>query len=407
MPIQSKEKLNHSLIITFLVFSLPLFMYIHLLFPDADSFMFFGFVIDSNGFDSIETYAYYFFVRIYIVSFLTVWFLTVKEFWRFFIAAIIVYFFYQLTEVVSSANYSVLEKIIIASVLGILYVYLVNKISRGISRLKISKVNTISFDILKIIIDSNRVKEVYQKKETNILSIDSQNQNSLNKNRLFDKLKKLESLLHLNQEDIEIAYNRNKKIFSIPLLLLIIPFLYNLHKFLPSNFDSTEIVDLGIFKLESFGFISVSVFVYILFFKVSTLLLLTTWFLTCRYLWKYAILLNIAVVLFQTVNLFANTTAIDENELLHAIPILLPIMVIIFYLGKLIKYKDKIALINIEIEQRINEIIDLINATNQESNFVIKDLNLLRLKQDSLSKEDYLMGLNNLKKVMENKLIKN
>jgi cell division septal protein FtsQ len=87
-------------------------------------------------------------------------------------------------------------------------------------------------------------------------------------------------------------------------------------------------------------------------------------------------------------------------------PILLPLLIIIYFLGRISKYESRISHLNFEIENQVSNIIDILNMLElekKESTYT-KDLENLRKKRNELKEEDYFNQLNELKKSLESKL---
>lgn len=95
---------------------------------------------------------------------------------------------------------------------------------------------------------------------------------------------------------------------------------------------------------------------------------------------------------------------IDENELIYALPIIVPLLILLIFLSKWVKYKSTTEILNEAVRERIDILISKISELElKESSFSI-GLENLRKKRNELKEEDYFNQLNSLKKSLESKL---
>ncbi|MFD1061767.1 hypothetical protein ACFQ1Q_00815 [Winogradskyella litorisediminis] len=120
------------------------------------------------------------------------------------------------------------------------------------------------------------------------------------------------------------------------------PLLYSLHESVPK----TEVWDTFLFTYRS-GFWQDSQYAMWVFTgKVLPLILLFIWFFTNRHWWYHVLLVPITMYVFQIVNTYrGDVLYIDENQLLHLLPILVVIVPSIYLIrAKIfnkINYADK------------------------------------------------------------------
>ena len=103
-------------------------------------------------------------------------------------------------------------------------------------------------------------------------------------------------------------------------LIAITPYLFYLHKSVPE----TETWDTFLFTFESHFYQNANQAFWLITQKIIPLYLLFIWFFTCRHWWYHALLVPIAMYLYQLVS-FINieTEYIDlEFQLIHLIPVM-------------------------------------------------------------------------------------
>jgi hypothetical protein len=97
------------------------------------------------------------------------------------------------------------------------------------------------------------------------------------------------------------------------------PFLFYLHESVPE----TKVWDTFLFTFESHFYENANQAMWLMTGKAIPLMLLFIWFFTCRQWWYHALLVPIAMYMFQLVGFFTyDTQLIDEFELLYLIPVM-------------------------------------------------------------------------------------
>ncbi|WP_152594404.1 hypothetical protein [Cellulophaga sp. E6(2014)] len=120
---------------------------------------------------------------------------------------------------------------------------------------------------------------------------------------------------------------------------------------------------------------------------------------------NYGIFFNIIIAVFQMAQALDTTASkVDENELLTALPIMIPILLTFLLLHRIIKYKSKNDILNEEIEQEIQEVLTAINALEEHEDTLVAELISLRENQSNLSKAAYQKELLRIKAAIERKI---
>lgn len=119
---------------------------------------------------------------------------------------------------------------------------------------------------------------------------------------------------------------------AVAFLICLSPFLLYLHTFIPENITSFHTF-FGVIKDSQFG--SVQVFIFMIFNKFVPLFLLILLYITNKNWWSNIILIPIATYLFQLVSiLLSSESFIDEVEFIYVIPIMVIILVPLYYIRK-------------------------------------------------------------------------
>lgn len=123
----------------------------------------------------------------------------------------------------------------------------------------------------------------------------------------------------------------------ILILIVISPFLYNLHEYFPTT--NTEVKFLGL-TIGANGFNHVSAHIWFFLGKFIPLYLLTLWFFTSKNWWYHAILIPILMYAFQIVELYATEDEfVDTENILWLLPVCMIIIPFVYFIR--IKLYDK------------------------------------------------------------------
>jgi len=149
---------------------------------------------------------------------------------------------------------------------------------------------------------------------------------------------------------------RNKKFISgaiIALVLILSPFLFYLYRYAPD----AKTWNLGLFTIHSGGFPNVYSLAHALFTKLLFLIVFTLWYFTCNHWWKYAIMVPFTMVAFQISGVINyQIQLIDEYDFWYSLPIVLPLVALLFFIGKKLDYLTTGIDLKEEIEEEIKKI---------------------------------------------------
>lgn len=132
----------------------------------------------------------------------------------------------------------------------------------------------------------------------------------------------------------EISKKAKKKIFidSIGVLLIIIsPFVFKLHQYLPSNPEATVSV-LG-FVFDSNGFADLNTYAWFLLSKIVPFYLFIIWFFTCKHWWYHIILIPATMYAFQIFEvLYSDDNIVDTRNIIWLLPVCMVVIPTVYFI---------------------------------------------------------------------------
>ncbi|MBI9042647.1 hypothetical protein [Lutibacter sp.] len=135
----------------------------------------------------------------------------------------------------------------------------------------------------------------------------------------------------------------------IMILILFSPYLMYLHKSIPADLENFETI-FGVIKGGHYKY--AQVFIYFLLAKLSPLILLFLWFITCKHWWVHALIIPIVVYLFQMISIFNDSLKyVDEVEFIYTIPIAAIVMGLLYF----IRSKISIYIQAVDLKKEMDE----------------------------------------------------
>lgn len=117
----------------------------------------------------------------------------------------------------------------------------------------------------------------------------------------------------------------------IATLLAMTPFLFYLYKYAPDNSKTWETV---IFKFETKSFNNAQGFIHALFTKITFVIITSLWFITARHWWKWAILIPLAMFLFQLLSVVNyQEDYFDDFDFWYSLPVIIPIIIFLIWIS--------------------------------------------------------------------------
>jgi len=128
--------------------------------------------------------------------------------------------------------------------------------------------------------------------------------------------------------------DRRKRLITggvIAIFLAITPFLFYLYKYAPADSNKWNSY---FFTIESKGFLNVQYYAHALFTKITLAFITGLWFVTSRHWWRWAILIPFVMFLFQLIGVVnQNIEYIDEFDFWYALPIIIPTVLTLVWIG--------------------------------------------------------------------------
>ncbi len=398
MKIPHKKLLKLNLFLAILVFCLPVLLYVYLLFPQTTILDCWFFSFEIVKFKDVQSFLYFFLGKIYLILFLSIWFFTISDWWRFFLFPTIVLVFSQACTIFVGA-FGVGENYLsIGLGLGVLYILVLHLLHRPSKIYRADTIHMLTFDIIKLISSYANEKKLVKLKQKIIAEKETETSIGNQIDRLNDKIRTLQSYVTHNGKFVYMYFIKKLDIkieCLIAFLLLLAPAILNAYYFLPINSD-------GLFRVMDFSydtkFESLRLFFYYFNIKFVHIYMLSIWFFTTRTILKYGVFFNIIIALFQILQILDNTASkVDESELFRALPVVIPILLIFLLLHKIIKYKSRNDLLNDKIEQEIQEVIEELSTIQVLENNVVNELIVLRANKHKFTEKDYFEQLKIIK----------
>ncbi|UOY07756.1 hypothetical protein L0P88_04195 [Muricauda sp. SCSIO 64092] len=140
---------------------------------------------------------------------------------------------------------------------------------------------------------------------------------------------------------------------AVAIFLVAVPFLFYVYRIFPHEESATI---LGI-TFEAGGYVYMDHYAYYFLTKLLIMLCFIVWYYTCRHWWRQFILVPICMFAFQIMGI-VNTKLdyIDEFDFWYSIPVVLPMVVILFFTSKkLTRYRKSLDIME-EIENEISSL---------------------------------------------------
>lgn len=186
----------------------------------------------------------------------------------------------------------------------------------------------------------------------------------------------------------------------IAIIIAVLPFLFFIYKLAPE----TQVWDLGLFEIKTSGFNNVSIFVWQLNSKLLVFISLSIWFITCKNWWRLVILVPLIIELFKISSLLKSEfKPIDQFEFLHALPLVIPITILIYILSKKLNYYSNSLILNQELNMEIESLFESISSNNRLKMFR-NELNNLKMRKGKHTDESYLNELIELRNKIQSHL---
>lgn len=185
---------------------------------------------------------------------------------------------------------------------------------------------------------------------------------------------------------------KNKKDFLIIIFIVMLPFLFYFYKLVPENI---WIWPLGLLRNDN-GYFEFDYYIWLLFVKIFTLVIISIWFITCKQKWKNVLLFTVFIEIQKIVaNInFARTGEYLNEYIWITLLIFIPYYFILIQFSKNMNYNITNNSMNNKINEEINEQLDKLSVFNANDYKVInKELIQLEKSKESMDQKKYLIKL--------------
>lgn len=192
---------------------------------------------------------------------------------------------------------------------------------------------------------------------------------------------------------IENKIKRYWKDMVIMTTVILIPFAFYLYNAIPQGVKTLK---LAFFEIESGFYEDVNQLVWVCSVKILTLILLSIWFITCKYRWRWVILVPIALEIHKlTYNIIAIKKGFNFNSSITETFIYsIPYAFILIFVSVQLGYQNRIKNDMTSVHEEINNELGKLSKFNiQEYNNVKLELNKLKTNKQSYTKKKYLTEL--------------
>ncbi len=190
---------------------------------------------------------------------------------------------------------------------------------------------------------------------------------------------------------------RTKSDFFIMTIIVSSPFLFFLYNLVPEN----QKWNTYFFTIDAGYYENADYYVWLLLVRIFTILILSLWFLTIFKKWRYILFLPILVEIskISRIILEAKFDHIENGIMISSlmITIIFPVLLILFWLNKKLKFQEKNKS-HLIINEEINTEIEKLSNFKVETYESVKhELAILDSMKPNLSQKEYLIKLLSLR----------
>ncbi|QRM90180.1 hypothetical protein FG167_13360 [Lacinutrix sp. WUR7] len=180
-----------------------------------------------------------------------------------------------------------------------------------------------------------------------------------------------------------------KRDLVIVFLIVFIPILFFTYALIP---EKSNITILG-FNIDAGYFEDITAFFWSFFCQILLVSLFSIWFITCKYLWRYTLLIPIILYINNSIKVLYDRVNVDVNYLVVGI-VALFFLIFVFYISNKTNYYATSLSLNKQIDEEINLLMKQVSTYKKEDYKEFKKkLITLRKQKGNLDKKEYLIQL--------------
>ncbi len=192
-----------------------------------------------------------------------------------------------------------------------------------------------------------------------------------------------------------------RKDLVIAFAILIMPFIFFLYNLAPGN---VNFWDVKIFSIYSGETMDINIYVWLLFVRVFTVFIISTWFVTCKNWWRFALFVPLTIEIYKLIGVFDSVHHFIENlTIVKIFPIAFLYSWLMVFISKKLNYHSILRNLGDQLDAEIDK------QTRQMSTFKVEDykqykkqLLELRKEKETMDRQAYLKKLILLRDEMEN-----
>lgn len=335
---------------------LPFLIYSHLLFDKYPlGFTIFG-IHYLHHFPTNDQFIWHFLLKFIPVGLYSIWFITNSEKWRYLIFIPIVLCIDSIMRLTIFYNVNGYTAFVISILTNVVILFTLVFLHRKYFKTNLGKGNNLNW----VKIFDNKSKKYYNEFTKTFNWVKSYEgkkymefQSDLDNVKMLyyakEVLKSLNNNFYNNDNQNTVRFR-----FIIFSVFIITPILFSLHHLIPPDVDSITLFNV---EIPKFGFPSFNIMLWLFSFKLLVFLLLGSWFITCPYWWRYAILSPVILNVYQLWEMFQDVRHIEAWGNLRAVPYILLVLTLLIYLSDKIRYEVKIAEISEQLDQEIEKLL--------------------------------------------------
>lgn len=175
-------------------------------------------------------------------------------------------------------------------------------------------------------------------------------------------------------------------------LIVLLPFIFYTYNLAPK----TAKWQTDWFEIDSGIHEDVNFYLWIISVKLLTIMILSIWFLTCDYWWRYVLFIPISLEIYKIlINIkVTNFGYNNQPQFIESLIYAIPFIILLLLVDKLTGYYYKNNAINFLINQEINnQLIRLSKFDARNYKEVKRELSLLNKEKNNLGNKGYLIKL--------------
>lgn len=324
---------------------LPFLIYLHLFFNELNSTItMFGYEY-KHGIESNSVMVWMVLIRMIPIALFTIWYFECEYYWRgFVLLQVIPWLDDFLRRTILFPSTFIEENIAIFSIIiNIIFLTSIILIRRSV----LYKFETSSLSISQLFKKSVKLEAINDR----IVMLTQKT----DKGMILKQLVLLEKTI---QEDLKTNHQKTitkRTEFAIIFILVVNLLIFYLHYL----FQETARYEIFGYSISSHGFNDFSTFVWFICIKLGLLFPCIVWFFTSSNWWRYAVLSPIILTVYQLWEVLQSTGyEVDEVSLIYSLPAITIIAILLIFISKKIRYSNRIKEIRVDIEFKINTVLD-------------------------------------------------